>query len=97
MAKINNQLTIKIAEDSHWGKYQEIVEACQCLNGAALKLYFYFSGIAPGEEHLFFPKNFCSLFNVSTSSEKNALQELIVNGYLVRVAADYLIFSSHKN
>lgn len=97
MAKIHNQLTIKIKEDSHWGNYLEIVDACSVLNGAALKLYLYFTSMSPGEELDFFPKTFCDLFNVSPSSEKNALQELILNGYLHRVADDYLIFTSNKN
>lgn len=97
MVKMHNQLTIKITEDTRWGSYQELVEACASLNGAALKLFIYFTSMEPGVEFNFFPKNFCELFNVSLSSEKNALRELIIQGYLKRIESDYLIFRSNKN
>lgn len=97
MAKIHNQLTIKIDKNTQWGSYQELVEACASLNGAALKLFIYFTSMEPGVEFNFFPKSFCDLFNVSLSSEKNALQELIIHGYLRRIESDYLIFCSNKN
>lgn len=97
MAKRCNQLTIKISEDTAWCYYPDLLEACQNLNGAALKLYIYFSSMAPGDELEFFPKIFCKLYNVSMSSEKNALQELIIQGYVKQKEVDYLIFSSRKN
>lgn len=97
MAKRCNQLTIKISEDTTWGHYRELFEACRCLNGAALKLYIYFTSMPPGEEFYFFPKIFCELYNVSMSSEKNALQELIIEGYIKQKETDYLVFSSCKD
>ncbi len=53
--------------------------------------------MAPGDELEFFPKIFCELYNVSMSSEKNALQELIIQGYVKQKEIDYLVFSSRKN
>ena len=77
-----NQFTIIIAPETKWCDYLELTKACSCLNGAALKLFIYFSGFAPYEEIDFSPKTFCEMYSVSISSEKNAFRELLENNYL---------------
>lgn len=97
MARIHNQFIIKISNSTQWCDYQELIEACSSLNGAALKLYIYFCSFMAGEEINFFPKNFCELFNVSLTSEKNAFNELIRENYLKNLGKDLYEFSSIKN
>lgn len=97
MAKIHNQLTIKIGYNVQWCNYMELVNACKELNGAALKLFIYLCSLEPGKEFDFFPKIFCDSFNVSLSSEKNAFKELLLHGFLIQQTEDYFLFLSNKN
>lgn len=93
---MHNQFVIEISEQSQWADYVELVEACNNLNGAALKLYIYFSAHAPGDVFDFYPKIFCDSYGVSMSAEKKAFQELVENKYLIQNSPNFFIFSTHK-
>lgn len=94
--KRNNQFTIKINKEYKWLQYEDTVEACRILNGAALKLYIYLCSRANNEELLFSPKAFCKEMNLSPNSEKNAFAELLKNGYLINSDVDYYTFHAAK-
>ena len=89
----HNQFTIKIDKDYAWLEYDDTIEACQVLNGAALKLYIYFNSYAPQEFFDFSPKSFCEEMNLSPNSEKNAFQELIEHGFLKETSHNFFTFS----
>ena len=96
MSTLGNQFIIKIDYDNEWCEYENLMEACRYLNGAALKLYLYLSAYGAGEEIVFFPSNFHALTGVSLSAEKKAFAELITNHYLVEKEKNYFLFSSIK-
>ena len=93
----HNQFTIIISPETNWCDYLELVDACGCLNGAALKLYIYLSSFKPYDEIDFSPKVFCDIYNVSVSSEKNAFRELLEKKYLKPSNENTFVFSTHKN
>lgn len=93
----HNQFIIIISPNTQWCDYLELVEACGCLNGAALKLYIYLSSFVPGEEIDFSPKMFCEMYNVSASSEKNAFRELLEKNFLKTTKKENIfLFSTNK-
>ena len=88
-----NQFMIKIDKDYAWLEYNDTVEACRCLNGAALKLYIYFNSFSPHEYINFSPKDFCEEMQLSPNSEKNAFRELIKYDFLKEESKNFFIFS----
>lgn len=94
MAKYCNQYTIIIANTCEWCDCEELFEACSELNGAALKLYLYFSAHGAGATIDFSPSNFCKMMNVSLGAEKNAFLELINKNFLKKTSEDTFLFST---
>ena len=77
--------------DAPWLEYIYIKDAANNLNGAAFKLFIYFSSLM-SEEIIFSPSNYAQEFGGGITSARRAFGELIEAGYLVEQEDNRFIF-----
>ena len=73
MSQFNNQMTVKIRKDYSWVEYNDTMQACRNLNGAAFKIYIYFSSYCNGDTVDFSPRQVSNELGINTKKEKNIL------------------------
>ena len=88
---------IKQQNDGNWISYDDLIKACQLLNGAALKLFIYFTSYESGHVLKISPQYICPQIGISLNSERNAFVELQLKGYLTEEEKGYYIFNPTKN
>lgn len=85
MAQYNNQMSVKIEKEYYWLEYIDTMKACRALNGAAFKVYVYFASYSRGETIDFSPQDVGNELGIGVSTARNAFNELIREGYLVKI------------
>lgn len=93
MSQFNNQMTVKIRKDYSWVEYNDTMQACRNLNGAAFKIYIYFSSYCNGDTVDFSPRQVSNELGININTARNAFNELITKKYLNEIMPEIYIFT----
>lgn len=86
--------TITFEKDEQpWLEYVYIKEASKNLNGAAFKLYIYFSSFSNETEIIFSPSRYVKDFGGGLTSARRAFEELVEQKYLTLIKNNTFLFS----
>lgn len=96
MAQFNNQSTVNINKTYAWLDFEDTLNACRTLNGAAFKVYVYFSSFVGGEVIDFSPQAVGEELGIGISTARNAFNELAREGYLEKIADKTYAFSGRQ-
>ena len=86
--------TIMFEENEQpWLEYIYVKEASKVLNGAAFKLYIYFSSFSNESEIVFSPSKYIKEFGGGLTSARRAFEELVEKKYLTLINNNTFLFS----